>query len=199
MVEELGHLWHILDPHDLKGTTASWLKSVRPVVERGYLTSQYVAAEFVKASHNAALPGAPDLTVEIPNPLGAFGFHVQSDRKTQLRIAVSMKVTGPVTVANDSKPGMSKIQIHELMQNGLNKSSGAAVRLALNGGRGMVRMLAEADDSIKGVQSVAEDDACKSCRFLAETPLFKGVHTPKQLDAVAVGHDHCLCSVKPIF
>lgn len=198
-VGELRHLWHILDPHDLRGTTAPWLKAVRPVVERGYLTSQFVASEFVKASRAGAFPLEPGLEPDVPNPLGPFGFHAPADRQTQLRITVAMKVTGPVSVANNSLPGMNENEIPELMQTGFNKSAGAAIRLMLNGGRGMVRTLADFDPLTLGVQAVCEPDACKSCQFLAETPLLKGVHTDRQIDAVAVGHDSCFCSVKPIF
>jgi hypothetical protein len=172
---------------------------VRPVVERGYLTSQYVAAEFVQSSRSAALPSAPPLELDIPNPLGAFGFHSPADRDTQLRITVSMKVTGPVSVVKGSVPGMGEPEIADLMRTGFNKSAGAAIRLILNGGRGMVRTMTAADQYAEGIQSVAEADACASCRFLAETPLYKSVHTSRQMDAVAVGHDFCNCSARPIF
>lgn len=199
LVGDLEPLWRILDFHRLRETTAPWLKAVRPVVERGYLTSQFVAAEHYHQVRRIAAPGAPDLEISVPNPLGAFGFHDSADRSTQLRITVAMKVTGPVTVDGKATPGLTDTQIADIMQTGFNKSCGAAVRIALNGGRGMMRTLVEADQQAKGVQAVAADDACKSCRFLAETPLFKGIHTAKQLDAVAVGHDWCWCSVTPLF
>lgn len=198
-VEELKQLWMVLDPHDLQRTTAPWLKLVRPVVERGYLTSQYVAAEFVQSSRSAALPSAPDLEVDVPNPLGPFGFHHQPSRDTQLRITVAMKVTGPGSVMSKSYPGLTDSELDEMMVTGFNKSCGAAVRIILNGGRGMVRDMVSADPYAVGVQSVAEKDSCASCRFLAETPLLKSVHTPRQMDSVAVGHDFCTCTAKPIY
>lgn len=199
MVGELEPLWNILDFHRLKETTAPWLKAVRPVVERGYLTSQYVAAEFVKASRTVAHLDAPKLEVDVPNPLGPFGFHHPADKRTQLGIAVAMKVTGPGSVYANSSPGMTEEQIPEILKTGFSKSSGAAIRIVLNGGRGMVRTMVEADPIAKGVQSMADPDSCDSCRFLAEYPLLKGVHTAKQMDAVAIGHDHCTCSAYPIF
>lgn len=198
-VAELKQLWLVLDPHDLQRTTAPWLKLVRPVVERGYLTSQYVAAEFVQSSRSAALPDVPPLEVQVPNPLGPFGFHSPPSRDTQLRIAVAMRVTGPGSVMTKSSPGISEYEIAELMSTGFNKSAGAAVRLILNGGRGMVRDMVSADPYAVGVQSIAEENSCTSCRFLAETPLLKSVHTSRQMDSVAVGHDFCTCTAKPIY
>lgn len=199
MVAELSPLWLILDFHNLKETTAPWLKAVRPIIEKGYLTSQYVAAEFVKSYRSAVLPVAEPLNVDVPNPFGAFGTVVAADRDTQMRIMVAMKVTGPVWVARNSEPGMKTEKIPEILRNGFSKSAGAATRIVLNGGRGMVRTFLDADEDAKGIQAVADEDSCQSCRFLAATPLFKTLNTSKQLDAVAVGHDFCTCSAKLIY
>lgn len=199
MVAELSPLWLILDFHNLRETTAPWLKAVRPIIEKGYLTSQYVAAQFVKSYRSAVLPVAEPLDVDVPNPYGAFGTVVSADRDTQLRIMVSMQVTGPVWVAKNSKPGMSTEQIPEILRNGFSKSAGAATRIVLNGGRGMVRTFLDADPEADGIQAVADDNSCESCRFLASKPLYKGKNTSKQFDAVAVGHDFCTCSAKLIY
>lgn len=199
LVAELGPLFGILDFHDLRGTTADWLKAVRPVVEKGFLVSQYTAAQFYLNYRSTVVPSAEPLDVEVPNPLGAFGVTVEPDRHVRMVIMVAMKVTGPVHMAENSHPGMSVEDIPEIAQDALLKSSGAAVRIALNGGRGMVRTMVDADPLSKGVRSVADEDACDSCRFLASRVLLKGQATERQMNAVAVGHDWDRCSVSPIF
>lgn len=197
VVAELSPLWLILDFHKLEETTPSWLKATRPIIERGYLISQYVAAEFVKNYRRAELPDANPLQIDIPNPFGAFGFHPKPDRKTSMRIMVSMKVNGPLWVAHNTSPGVTEMKAAELMAGGMSKSAGAAVRLVLNGGRGMVRMLVSADRRARGVVGVADEEACANCQFLTN-PILKSDGVRK-MDAVAVGHDFCNCSAKPIY
>lgn len=197
MVAELAPLWNILDFEDLRNTTGPWLKAVRPVIERGYLTSQYVAADFFNKYRSMALPNAEKLEFTVPNPLGAFGFHAPPDKDTAIRIMVSMKVTGPVWLARNTQPDMTEQKVGEVLRGGFSKSTGAAIRLVLNGGRGMVRMMVDADSFARGIAGVADDDSCDSCRFLTK-PIFKS-DGAKKMDAVAVGHDFCTCSAKPIY
>lgn len=191
MVAEMSPLWGILDVHDLRGTTADWLRAVRPVVEKGFLASAFVAAEFVK-DYRAAKPGLKPLQspVSVPNPFGPFGVVSPAPRDVQLKIMVSLQVTGPGWVMKNSTPGADP---GDLMRRGFSKMSGAATRIALNGGRGMVRTLLDADEQAIGIRSVAGPDSCESCKRLAGMTLLKGVHSKRQLDTVAVGHDHCLC------
>jgi hypothetical protein len=85
----------------------------------------------------------------------------------------------------------------EIMRKGFSKSTGSVVRLALNGGRGMVRSLVDADPLARGIAGIADPDACKSCLFLT-APIMKSAGK-KKMDAVAVGHDFCNCSAKPIY
>ena len=192
-IADLAPLWNILDIKDLRGTTADWLRAVRPVIERGYLTSQYVAAQFVKNYRTTVFPYATPMNISnIPNPYGIFGNQPIPDRNTQLRIMASMKVTGPVYVEN-----LMPADETEAMAKGFSKSSGAATRLILNGGRGMVRLLADADPLALGVAGVADENACVSCKFLTN-PIMK-TDGAKKMNAVAVGHDFCKCSARLVY
>lgn len=197
MVAELAPLWLILDFNNLKGTTAPWLKAVRPVIERGYLTSQYVAAEFVKNYRRVELPDSDPLGVDVPNPLGMFTDIPIPDRQVQVKIMVSMQVTGPVWMASNSFPKMTYQDMQDIKERGFSKSTGAATRLVLNGGRGMVRTLVDADEMAQGIAGVADEDSCESCRFLTK-PIMKS-DGKRKMDAVAVGHDFCTCSAKPVY
>lgn len=194
VIAELHPLWGLLDFYNLGGSTATWLKASRSVIERGYLASQYVAAEFVKNYRSSVLPHASPLDIQMPSPLGIFGTQAIPDRDTSIRIMVSLKVTGPVYISN-----LMPMEEPEAMAKGFSKMSGAATRLVLNGGRGMVRMLAGADPEAIGVIAVNDDEnACESCKFLSSRPMLK-VDGDRKMDLVAVGHDFCKCSAAPIY
>lgn len=192
VIAQLHPLWGLLDFHDLEGTTGDWLKAVRPVVERGILSSQYVAAGFVKSYRASILPHAEPLDFQFPDPVGVFSNASIPDRRTQLAIMVAMKVTGPVSVVH-----MMPMDEQTAMAKGFSKSCGAATRLVLNGGRGMVRLLADHDRYARGVVGVADENACEGCQ--AKTvPVLKSAGA-KAMDAVAVGHDFCKCSAAIVY
>jgi len=192
VVAALHPLWEILDFHELRQSTSPWLKATRPIVERGYLESRHAAAEFVKNFRNASLPSAEPLETGVLPP-----WEAQTPRQISLTIMVSLRVTGPVWVAKNTVTGMNWQQVQELKDRGFSKSSGAATRLVLNGGRGVVRDLALADPLAQGVAGIAGEGSCKSCLALT-SPIWKWQGSRK-MDAVAVGHDFCTCSAKPLY
>ncbi len=197
MVAALAPTWLILDPRNIRGTSAPWLKASRPLVERGFLTSQYVAAEFVKNYRNASLPSEEPLDIQFPNPLGVLSDPVIPDRSVSIRIMVSMQVTGPVWLQNRMSEGMTDEAVAEVSRLGFSKLSGAVTRLVLNGGRGVVRQIVGFDSAARGIAGVASDGSCSACKFLTK-PIMKS-DGDKKMDAVAVGHDFCTCSAKPIY
>ena len=187
VVIELHPAWEILDFHDLKRTTAPWLKIVRPIVERAFQKSQSVAAEFVKNYRNVRLGDPQDMGFAAP----------RLDRQTSLKIMASMTVTGPVWMAKRSFPGMDLNTIPQIKRDGFSKSTGAVTRIVLNGGRKVVLDLVLADPLARGVAGIADPDACNGCQFLT-APIMKS-DGEKRMAAVSVGHDFCNCSVKPIY
>lgn len=58
-------------------------------------------------------------------------------------------------------------QEQQLMQDALSRSSGAAVRQAMNGGRGVTDRVVELDRKIKGFARVTDSDPCPFCALLA--------------------------------
>jgi hypothetical protein len=197
VVDQLEPVWNVLNPHELVRDTSQWLKMVRPIVERGFLASQYVAAEFVKNYRSTQLIGAKPLDLGEPDPLGPFGMHKKADRDVSLKIMVSMKVTGPGWVIGRSFQGMTPDDTSDLMKRGFSKSTGAATRIVLNGGRGVVLDLVQADDLARGVAGVADSTACNGCLFLTD-PIMKS-DGKRKMNAIAVGHDFCNCSAIPIY
>jgi len=135
----------------------------------------------------------------VPNPFGAFGIHNPPPKDTQLRIMISMQVTGPNWLADHTSSGVSPQDAADLMVRGFSKSSGSATRLVLNGGRGMVVLAANADPAARGVVSVASElTDCKACLTLASRPIMK-TEGERKMRAVAVGHDFCQCSAAPVY
>jgi hypothetical protein len=187
VVIDLHPAWEILDFHDLKRTTAPWLKIARPIVESAFQKSRTVAAEFVKNYRNAELNDPPEMDFAAPPP----------DRKTSLKIMASMTVTGPVWMAQKSFPEMDTKLIPQIRRDGFSKSTGAVSRLVLNGGRAVVLDLVQADPLAQGIAGVADPDACNGCLFLTN-PIMKSAGQ-KRMAAVSVGHDFCNCSAKPIY
>lgn len=197
-IGELSYYWDILDFHDLDRTTAPWLKVVRPVIEKGYLVSQYTASEFVKDWRRHLNPAADPLELDVPNPLGAFGFIQPAPREAQVKIMVSMKVTGPVWLKRNSFEGMTADDIADVRARGFSKVAGSATRLVLSGGRGLVRMAVDIDPLAKGVRSiVSEGSDCKSCQRKASMVFPKS--SPQAMDAITQCHDFDTCSAAIVY
>lgn len=199
VITELAVLWPLLDIDNLRGTTAPWLKAVRPVIERGWLASQYLAAEFYKNSRRQALPDAEPMEVDVPNPYGAFGFPVSAPKDVQMKILVSQRVTGPAWLENHDTGELSSSQRLEILRSGFSKASGAATRQVLNGGRVLVQLAASADPMAAGVQRVVDERSdCASCQSAAREPALKSAGEKRMWAAVA-GHDFCRCTARPVF
>ena len=186
VISQLHPIWEILDPKDLKRTTAPWLKVARPVVAEGHSKSRTVAAEFVKNYRSAVLPDAQPLDAK-----------PQVDKQILLKIVASLRATGPDWVSYRSNPEMDQFRVAEVMRLGFSKNTGAIMRLVLNGGRGAVGSLVKADPLARGIAAVADPEACNGCLFLT-TPIMKSAGE-RRMDAVSVGHDFCNCSAIPIY
>lgn len=186
VVLELGQVWLLLDFHNLKETTPPWLKAARPIVESGRMRSAGAAAEYV-SSYRANTVEAEEMDFRPP----------ELTKRDRLKITASLTVTGPVWLAQHSQPGMEVTDIPDLMRRGFSKVSGSVVRMVLNGGRSMVRDAVMGDSLARGIVAVTDQDACNGCQFLTN-PIPKSAGA-KRINAVAVGHDFCTCSAKPIY
>jgi len=198
-VAELALYWPQIDIDNIRGSTAPWLKSIRPVIERGYLTSQYLAAEFYKNYRRQVLPNAEPFVLDVPNPFGAFGVHQPAPRDTQMKIMVSQKVTGPDWVENHTTGQEAYPEKQEILRNGFSKSSGSAIRLVLGGGRGLVLLAVLADPLAMGIQRVVDPQSdCTSCIAAGREPVLKSAGKERMWKAVA-GHDFDACGSRPVF
>lgn len=105
----------------------------------------------------------------------------------------------------------------ELMHNALVRSSGGAVREALNGGRGVTDRVMKKDRKIKGFARVTDANPCALCALLASRGAVFGkgsfIEQDKQWKLspeaardvpdgwtnVAKIHDNCRCMLRPVY
>jgi len=113
-----------------------------------------------------------------------------------------------------------------LMRDALTRSSGAAVRQAMNGGRGVIDLAAAQDEKIKGYARVTDGDPCAFCALLASRGAVYGkgsfINTDRQVEEarqsgewslnpdaardvpagwsnVAKVHNNCRCHLRPVY
>jgi hypothetical protein len=105
----------------------------------------------------------------------------------------------------------------ELMQNALVRSSGAAIRESLNGGRGVTDRVVQLDKKIVGFARVTDGNPCALCALLASRGAVYGrgsfissnkrfkphpdapTDVPDGWTDVAKVHDNCRCTLRPVF
>lgn len=105
----------------------------------------------------------------------------------------------------------------ELMRDALNRSSGAAVRQAMNGGRGVTDAVVKEDSKVIGFARVTDGDPCPFCALLASRGAVFGKGSfvssdgkfkangeaardvPDGWTNVAKVHNNCKCHLRPVF
>lgn len=182
-------LWNILDTTSseaLKASTGPWVDAVLPVVEDGYRESHRVAVEFVEDYRHAMAPAAEPMV------------SVSMDEFPAERAKVSVIVTGPVEVERQL-PDM------QASERGLVSSTGAAVRITADGGRDAVLDAVELDDEAIGYARKTDSNPCHFCALLAsrgavyKKDSFALANRRFAGDGVAKTHDHCQCTMRPVY
>lgn len=198
-VVALAPLWKILDFNHLDITQLAWVQAVAPVLERAYQESQRTAAEYVQSVKWAHIPTAAPLP-QISEPSAGIAKHFTPDPFPAASAQVSMLVTGPAEVKRQM-PAPGGLA----MDRGLVASSGAAVRIVGDGGRGVVQKLVELDHQAKGYARVLDRKPCYFCAMLASRGAVYKEHSFDTSNARFHGegitkvHDHCVCSLRPIY
>jgi hypothetical protein len=189
VAERMLPLWNILDTSSrdsLRESTGPWVDAVLPALEEGYRESHRVSVEFVEDYRHAMVPDAePLVTVEV-------------DEFPAERARVSVIVTGPVEVER---------QLPDLQasQRGLVSSTGAAVRIAADGGRDGVVEAVRLDDRALGYARKTDSKPCHFCALLAsrgavyKRDSFDQASQRFSGDGVAKTHDNCQCTMRPVY
>lgn len=203
----LGVLWLALQFSRLDETQDAWLHGATLEIEKGWRRSVDTAAEFVQHTLWATEPTAGLIPRFDPQ------FPVQA-------IQASMRAAGPGTIRAKSRlaPEFAELIERDVMSTAKLGTTGAGVRHVLNGGREAVVQATQLADltpdkdnrRVIGYARYTEsgngkNSPCYFCAmlaslgavfaenaFLVSSKKFEG----DNVDAV---HDHCQCSLRPVF
>lgn len=179
-VSQMRVAWGLLDPEDLDATFEGWLRVAVPIVQTSRAASARLAAAYMKAFRFAEIGTAAGLTVSLAAPV---------DVKA---VTTSLLVTGPWSVKQSMTRGVplgSAVDVAEA------RSSAAAVRHALDGGRKTILPSVAADERALGWARVASGDACPFCAMLAS----RGPDYGSEASASFEAHDGCQCGAEPVY
>lgn len=172
--------WKLLDLEDLDGSFDRWLGVLSPLVQARRSTSARVAANYITTIR----------TLELGVGVGRFvpTLAETADRKA---LATSLLVTGPLTIKSGLARGLT---LAKATENAKVRSTGAAMRFVLNGGRDTVTDAVQADRRAVGWARVTSGSPCDFCSMLARRG---AVYKEETADFPA--HDHCSCGVEPLY
>ena len=221
-------LWQIVRFQDLDRSMKLWLPSVLPRIKTAYLQSQRVQAVFISNARFAALPTEDPLPIGVPdveapaglspgafqmpdigspaNLLNVFDEFPAQDAATSMQIAADYQTKAAMPGPED-----------ELMQNALTRSSGAGIRHAINGSRGVTANVVQRDRKIIGYARVTDAKPCAFCALLAsrgavyskdsfiesDSKFTANPHGAKNLPDgfrdIAKVHNSCTCTLRPVY
>lgn len=172
-------LWRLLDPADLDGTFGDWLAVVEPLIQANRQTSAAMTAAYLTASRTLELGPDSQFVPMLAGP------------GDPAAIRTSMLVTGPVSI----KTALARTaRLSAAVDIAQSRSSAAAMRHVLNGGRETLAATVRADPRAAGYRRVTSGKACKFCSMLAGRGAVYGV------DSVEFqAHDGCSCSGEPVY
>lgn len=174
LVAQLALLWPALDAKRLDDTYLAWALAVATAVGQYRALSASVAGRFVAAVRAAS--GAPgELVLVEAAPL------------VQERVLRSLGATGPASVKHAMTMGTP---LERAMQTAFVKTTAAATRLALDGGRETVAASTKADPAGLGWKRANGNADCRWCRERVGRLL---------TDDTFGAHDHCSCTAVPVF
>jgi hypothetical protein len=178
-VRQMLAVFHILDPDDLDGTFPDWLTAVAPIVQAQRRSSAELAGRYLAVSR--ALHIGLDTTFA---PTIAAPVNLQ-------QLLTSMLVTGPVSI----RAGLARqLPVDRTLDIAQGRTSAAAMRHVLNGGRETITSTVKADPRAVGYERVTSGSACDFCSMLADRGAVYG-----EASADFEAHDGCACGAEPVY
>lgn len=172
--------WPLLDLDNLDGSLAGWLRVVAPVVQAQRRTSARLAANYLTTFR------ALELGVDVGPIVPTLAETV--DTKT---LTTSLLVTGPVAVKAALARRVTLAQAADIARS---RSSAAAMRHALGGGRDTIAGTVGGDRRALGWARATSGKTCHFCAMLAG----RGpVYSEQTVGFEA--HDGCACTAEPVY
>lgn len=173
LLRRLIPLWQLLQSDSLDKTFPTWLTAVTPLVQDARKASALVAGQYYRqAREDAGIDGTSPVILAGEAPAA--------------QILTSMTVTSLASIRTALGAGQS---IDAAMNTGFVTSSGAASRIALQGGRDTVIGTVRNDPKAVGWSRLPSPDACDFCLMLSDRG---AVYSADSVDFAA--HDHCACT-----
>lgn len=177
-VAQMQALWPALDWTRLDATYPAFAVQVARQVQQNRQTSSGLAASYLRAFRKASgVPGEVKAVFAEPLIVPQFNTSLASTSIVALKRSAAAGI--PANVA---------------LSNALTEFTGSMIRLVLNGGRETSLATMRADSAVEKWQRVLGGGGCGFCQMLAGRG---AVYKEETADFAA--HDHCACSVAPIY
>ncbi len=173
-------IWPLVDISDLDGSFARWLTASSTIIGGQRRTSARLAANYLQTFKTLEL-GATARAVPL----------VLAEDAAVAAVSSSLAVTGPVSVRKALERGVMAARALDVAEA---RSSAAAMRHVLNGGRETIVHSLAADRQAVGWERVTSGAACNFCASLAGRG---AVYSAGTVDFHA--HDGCSCSASPVY
>lgn len=219
MLVNLLKLWPLLDVRRLDATAPEWLRLSTLTIAEHRRESARLAAAYYEQLRAAELPDE--------EPYRARWLDSVPETAADDAIRQSLIVTGPVSVKKASarlaglaELGESEVaerKLEKIRETALTQVEGAAVRHVLDGGRELLREEATQDRVALAFARVSDGNPCYFCAlmisrgfvFRTEDAAGRRANTatksrrgPREAfvgDGLYKFHDHCACTVEPLF
>lgn len=179
LTQKLIPTWRILDPSRLDQTLVVWLAASMPIVQEARRRSAAIAALHLRQVRL-------DAGVDSPLPLQA------ATTAPPAQLLASLTATSIATIRRAFGNGQN---VTQAMNSGFVASSGAATRVALQGGRDTIVNTVKADPEAKGWERVTSGNPCYFCAMLAS----RGAVYRAEETADFEAHDWCDCAAEPVY
>lgn len=179
-ISQMRAAWALLDPDELDATFERWLRVAVPVVQSNRAMSTRLAAAYLAAFRRVELGTIEGLSVALAPP---------AEVKA---VTTSLLITGPWSIRKALGQGVDLGRAVDVAEA---RSSAAAMRHALNGGRATIVDTVAADRQALGWARVASGNACAFCAMVAS----RGPEFKSEGSASFEPHDGCKCGAEPVY
>lgn len=208
--------WLVVEPTDLAGTGAPWLRQSITAIQAGRRSSTLLARAYAETIHQLQVPRSPRL--EIPEPpdvpveklYRSLSFTGLGEAAVNLAKSPGAAEPAPGATEEDveraeREAAMSERRAKFVMDNAIASAVKAAVKHVVDGGRDQVDAIVGGKVALGYFRVTQSENPCGWCLMLASRgpvyqddsfdesdPRFTGLGNHKV-------HDGCMCTLRPVY